>query len=298
MTRRKEEEARHKRRVAHGTGALSPVRDCADSGERPNGNQKALVRELFDLAWPIAAAMFGETLLGLVDTKLVGGLGPSALGGVGVGTTFVFLSYAVVFGLMRAVKVATSHAVGRGRPELGLRYAQAGLAIGASIGVFVWFASRDVSGLLVLVRVDPALVAPASAFLSAISWGSPATCMLAALIQHRQAIGDPRSPMIAGVLGNAFNALLSYGLIYGHFGLPALGVRGGGFGTATTEWLELAALLVLMIRDTRRAASKRTPVSVPDGHARGARPGRPYRGAVRLRDAGVRDPHHLAQLPG
>jgi len=253
MTRRTIEETRHKRRVAHGDGATAPARNRALTDERPNVD-RALVRELFDLAWPITAAMFGETLLGLVDTKLVGGLGPSALGGVGVGTTFVFLSYAVVFGLMRAVKVATSHAVGRGEPEQGLRFAQAGLGIGAVIGALVWALSRDVSGLLVALRVDPALVAPAAAFLSAISYGSPATCMMAALIQHRQAIGDARSPMVVGVLGNAFNAVLSYGLIYGHFGLPALGVRGGGFGTATTEWVELAAMLALLVRDARRSA--------------------------------------------
>ncbi len=41
------------------------------------------MRELVALAWPIAAAMGGETLMGLVDTKLVGGLGPAALGGRG-----------------------------------------------------------------------------------------------------------------------------------------------------------------------------------------------------------------------
>jgi MATE family, multidrug efflux pump len=256
MARRTIEEKRHKRRVAHGQVAIAPARDRAPSGERPN--QKALVRELFDLAWPITAAMFGETLLGLVDTKLVGGLGPAALGGVGVGTMFVFLSYGVVFGLMRAVKVATSHAVGRGEPEQGFRFAQAGLAMGAVIGVLVWIASRDVSRVLLALHVDPALVAPATSFLSAVSYGSPATCMLAALIQHRQAIGDPRSPMVVGVLGNAFNGALSYGLIYGHFGLPALGVRGGGFGTATTEWVELAAMLALFARDARRSARTET----------------------------------------
>jgi MATE family multidrug resistance protein len=254
-------EARHKRGVAHGE-ASAPRKDVT-AGERPQSpglwglgpipQRVPLVRELFDLAWPIAAAMFGETLLGLVDTKLVGGLGPAALGGVGVGTTFVFLSYGIAFGLMRAVKVATSHAVGRGEPEQGLVFAQAGLVMGGVFGAFVWAVSRDVSGVLVALHIDPVLVTPASSFLAAITYGSPATCMLAALIQHRQAVGDPRSPMVVGVLGNAVNAALSYGLIYGHFGLPRLGVRGGGFGTATTEWIELAAMLALFVRDSRRA---------------------------------------------
>jgi MATE family multidrug resistance protein len=221
-----------------------------------------LVRELVDLAWPIAAAMFGETLLGLVDTKLVGGLGAAALGGVGVGTAFAFLSYSIVFGLMRAVKVATSHAVGEGEPERGFAFARAGLAIGAFLGVVVWCLSRDIGAALLALGVDRGLVVPATSFLSAVTYGSPATCMLAALIQHRQAVGDARSPMVVGVVGNVVNALLSYGLIYGRFGLPALGVRGGGFGTATTEWVELLAMLALFARDERGRARTSTRSSL------------------------------------
>jgi hypothetical protein len=60
-------------------------------------------RELFGLAWPIAAAMLGEVAMGLVDTKLVGALGAAALGGVGMATVLMYLSYSIVFGLMRGV---------------------------------------------------------------------------------------------------------------------------------------------------------------------------------------------------
>jgi multidrug resistance protein, MATE family len=252
-------ERKHKRWVAHDEGAVQ--QGGALAAERPN-DTKSLAGELFELAWPIAAAMFGETLLGLVDTKLVGRLGATALGGVGVGATFAFVYYAVAFGTMRAVKVATSHAVGRGEPARGFVYARAGLVIGGVFGLLVWALSRDVSHLLVLLGVDEALVAPATGFLAALTFGSPATCMLSALIQHRQAVGDARSPMVVGIAGNAVNAVLSYGLIYGHFGLPRLGVRGGGFGTATTEWLELAAMLVLLIRDEKRAGTPRGNSSV------------------------------------
>jgi len=37
---------------------------------------------------------------------------------------------------------------------------------------------------------------------------------------------------IVGVGGNVVNFVLSYGMIYGHFGLPRLGVAGSGYGTA------------------------------------------------------------------
>jgi multidrug resistance protein, MATE family len=232
------------------------------AGKRPDGTSaqtgvRSIARELIALAWPIAAAMFGETALGLVDTKLVGGLGPSALGGVGIATMLMYLNYATVFGLMRGVKVRTAYATGRGSPQDGIRYAQAGALLGVAAGLCVFWIGRDVSWLLRLIGIDSSLTPISASFLAAITWGAPATCALAALINHRQGLGDSRSPMLVGIGGNVVNALLSYGLIYGHFGLPALGVRGGGFGTATTEWLELLVMLALLARDTRRARSVR-----------------------------------------
>ena len=192
---------RLKRRVAHA------LRNIAGDGERPAGSSSfATMRELVTLAWPIAAAMLGETLLGLVDTKLVGGIGASALGGVGVGAMLMFLNYSVIFGVMRGVKVATAHAVGKGTPEDGIRYAKSGLAVGSVVGIFVWLIARDVSWLLLRIGIDPALVPYARDFFAAVTFGAPATCMLAALINHRQALGDSRTPMAIGIGGNFVNA--------------------------------------------------------------------------------------------
>ncbi len=217
-------------------------------------------RELAQLAWPIATAMLGETAIGLVDTKLVGGLGAGALGGVGLATTTMFLSYAFVFGLMRGVKVRVAHAVGEGRAADGFVYARAGLVMGGVIGVVVLALCRDVSPLLRAIGADAAIIPYARDFLAAVTLGAPATLALAALIQHRQAIGDSRTPMVVGITGNVFNALFAWAFIYGHFGLPALGVRGGGYATAITECLELAAMLVLLRRSERAAKNDSAPL--------------------------------------
>ncbi len=269
------EEGRLKRKVAHGarSGAgaradsVTQERRSVDSQaeerpERPESGiwftfHKRITRELFQLAWPIAAAMLGETAIGLVDTKLVGGLGAAALGGVGLATTMMFLAYSLSFGAMRGVKVRVAHAIGEGNPQYAFAYARAGLVMGAAFGVVVLLVCRGVSPLLLRLGADPEIVPYAQEFLAAVTLGAPATCALSALIQHRQAIGDSRTPMIVGIAGNAFNALFAWTLIYGHLGLPALGVRGAGYATATTENLELAVMLVLLLRDERRARENR-----------------------------------------
>jgi MATE family multidrug resistance protein len=49
--------------------------------------------------------------------------------------------------------------------------------------------------------------------------------------------------------GIALNALLSWSLIFGHFGLPPLGLVGGGLGSTLTWWILCAALIFVVYRD-------------------------------------------------
>ena len=244
----------------------SDVKHRSDDLRAPRSGSVAAI-EVCSLAWPICVGMLGETAIGLVDTKLVAGLGASALGGVGVAVTLMYLNYAIVFGLMRGVKVRTSHAVGEGRPQDGLQYMRAGVLMGLLAGCFVWCVSRDVTWVLVRLGVDASTIPYARDFLAARTWGAPAICVLSALIQYRQGVGDTRTPMIAGLVGNVINAFLAYGLIYGRFGLPALGVKGAGYGTAVAETIEVAIMVYVIAREmkaVRRSSARKTSLSVKE----------------------------------
>jgi MATE family multidrug resistance protein len=209
-------------------------------------------REVIDLAWPIATAMLGDTAMGLVDTQLVGRLGAHALGGVGIGTMLMWLGYAFVFGLMRGVKVRVAHAVGEGRGRDAVAFARAGAMLGFAIGLVVWVLGRDASWALARLGIEPGLREPARQFLAARTFGAPAVFVFSALVQSRQGVGDSRSPMLVGLFGNIVNAVLAWSLIYGHLGLPALGVRGAGYATAATELLEASAMMAVVVSEARR----------------------------------------------
>lgn len=267
---RNDSESRLKREVAHGPRdvvTIGGVEDGANAAStvvvEPAGRPQSrfslpfvdpvVTGQVFALAWPIATGMLGETAMGLVDTKLVAGLGAAALGGVGVGATLMHLAYSIVYGMMRGVKVASSHAIGEGRAADGFAYARAGLALGLAIGVFELFLCRNPTPILVALGIDATVVPHAADFLRAVTLGAPAACALAALVQHRQAMGDTRTPMVVGIAGNVVNAALGWALIYGRFGLPALGVAGSGYATAISEVLELGVLFALLLRDERAA---------------------------------------------
>ena len=253
---------RLKRSVAPGLRSIAGEWSShSDTGARPAHFEAVRTRrEVIDLAWPIATAMLGDTAMGLVDTQLVGRLGSNALGGVGIGSTIMWLGYAFVFGVMRGVKVRSAHAVGQGRRQDAVRFAQAGAVIGFVLGVFVWLAARDASWVLHLLRIDRSLHADAKAFLAARTFGAPAVFVLSALVQSRQGVGDTRTPMWIGLGGNVVNALLAWSLIYGHAGLPALGVRGAGYATAITEALQALTLATVIVREIRTSGGRHDDV--------------------------------------
>src|SRR5690606_16964059 len=56
------------------------------------------------------------------------------------------------------------------------------------------------------------------------------------------ALGRPNLVLAITVIGLPVNALLNWLLIFGHWGLPELGVRGSGLASLTVNWLQLAAL--------------------------------------------------------
>ena len=66
--------------------------------------------------------------------------------------------------------------------------------------------------------------------------------------------GDTRTPLYVTIFANAINLVLDYGLIFGHFGLPAWGVAGAGTATSVAAWSASAVLFTLF---RRRSVSER-----------------------------------------
>jgi putative MATE family efflux protein len=64
--------------------------------------------------------------------------------------------------------------------------------------------------------------------------------------------GDTRTPMLVTLLSNAINAVAAYVLIFGHFGLPALGVAGSAWAAVLGRTVAACLLIGLLLR--RRAA--------------------------------------------
>ena len=200
---------------------------------------------LLRLSGPIAVSMVSYSVMTLVDTLLVGQLGPSALAGVGLAGTATFVLLCFSIGLLRAVKVLVSQAVGRGESREAPAHLGAGLFWALSLGL--------VSALLgqVLARLLPALAAShgsgvaASTYLQIRILAAPVVLAGAALREARYGLQKSRAPMVAAVTANLFNIALGWTLIvFFH-----QGVAGAAVATVLAHCVETGMLAFAQRRD-------------------------------------------------
>jgi MATE family multidrug resistance protein len=104
----------------------------------------------------------------------------------------------------------------------------------------------QIDWVLPLLGVAPQIVAPASDFVHALSFGMPALLGFLALRFASEGLGLTRPIMYIGCSALLFNIVGNWLLIYGKFGLPRLGATGCAVATAMGYWLEFVVLLLVM----------------------------------------------------
>jgi len=212
------------------------------------------LREVGGLAVPFILTQLLFATMGLVDAAIVGRLGASELAAVGLSGTWIWTLSSFFIGTASVVQtfVAQDHGAGRERACGAWAWHGLGstvpLAI-ASGGALFFFAE----GIVAWIAPSQTIAPLAVDYLRARSVGIVGLTAAIAVSSFFRGIGDARTPLVATVIANGVNFVLALGLVYGWFGLPALGVLGAGIATATAEWLYFGVIALAFLRPSVRA---------------------------------------------
>lgn len=204
---------------------------------------------MFALAWPVIAENFLETSLGIVDTILVAGLGVGAIAGVGTAIQVLFFIMAVLSALSVGSSVLVAQAYGAGRLDRASELARQALLWSIVFSVPLALIGLFLSGPIVsLFGLEPAVASIAEGYLKITA--CTAVVMTARFLIGGvfRGVGDSRTPMLVTAGANLVNVGLSYILIYGHLGAPALGATGSAWGTLIARAMALSVLIYLLWR--------------------------------------------------
>ncbi len=197
------------------------------------------------LALPIAIQNVLTSSFQLVDTLMVSQLGDVTLSAVGMAAQWGWLSNLLGFGLCSGMSVFVAQYWGvkdfKGiRRVLGMGILMALLLT----AIFLSVALAAPTFVVSLFNRDPSVVDVGAQYLSIVCFSYPAvtlTNVLATVLRNTERV---KLPMYVSAVTTVVNAVVDYGLIFGAFGFPALGVKGAALATCISAWMGPVLILL------------------------------------------------------
>ncbi len=207
------------------------------------------------LAAPVVLAELGWMFMGVVDTLMVGRLGPEAIGAVGVGSS-LFMALAIFgLGVLLGLDTLVSQAYGASELSECHRWFFHGLVLAVALAVPLTVACLGVDASLELWGLDPRVLPLTRQYFRVVLWSSLPLLLYAAFRRYLQALTLVRPVMFALVSANVVNACVNYVLIYGALGFPAMGVAGAAWATVISRVYMAAFLFVTILVAERKFAT-------------------------------------------
>jgi multidrug resistance protein, MATE family len=201
------------------------------------------------LALPLIIAEVGWMSMGIVDTIMVGRLPNSAvaIGATGLGQSLYHSIAIFGGGLLLGLDTFVAHAYGREDLNDARHSLVNGLFLAFALTPILMLAVSFWPPLMQRFGITAELVEPMRPFLHALNWGTLPLLAYFALRRYLQAMNVVLPIMFALITSNLVNLVGDWALIWGHLGLPAMGITGSGWATCVARIFMAAVLAVTLL---------------------------------------------------
>jgi len=206
------------------------------------------VRDILVIALPMFISQALDTGMIFVDRLFLARLNPELMNAAMGGGLTVFMMMSFFLGLTSYTTALVAQYLGAGRKKMcGLALTQA--VIFSLIAYLPILAGRPFAyWLFDVMGVSPGQLVPQKIYFNILIYGAVISLWRTNLSCFFSGIGRTRVVTIASFIAMIVNVVSNYGLIYGKWGLPALGIRGAAFGTLAGGLTALVVLAVCYLR--------------------------------------------------
>ncbi|MFZ0272483.1 MAG: MATE family efflux transporter [Acidobacteriaceae bacterium] len=201
------------------------------------------LRALLSLAIPVVLSELGWMTMTIVDLIMVGRLGPDAIGAVGLGNAIYYAPSLFGIGLLLGLDTLVSQSWGAGRFDDCHRSLAQAMYIALAFTPLLMVSMLAAQWIFTGRGVDPTVAALTRSYVIILNWGTFPLLVYGGFRRYLQGVGRVRPVTFALISANLVNLAFNWIFIYGHFGFPALGVRGSAMSTVIAR-IYMAAVLV------------------------------------------------------
>ncbi|MGD0941424.1 MAG: MATE family efflux transporter [Terracidiphilus sp.] len=207
---------------------------------------------LMVLAVPVVLSELGWMAEGIVDTIMVGKLGPAAIGAVALGNAVCNTPALFGIGLLLGLDTLVAQAYGRKDHDECHRWLAQGVYLASIAAPLLMLLIFTASFGFAHFGINAAVAAPAAAYLRILNWGTLPLLIYGGTRRYLQGVGDVRVITVTYVVANLLNWFGNWVLIYGKLGMPALGVNGSAISTLVSRVFMAGALMGFAWRYERK----------------------------------------------
>jgi MATE family multidrug resistance protein len=211
---------------------------------------KVTLLAILKQSWPVLISSWAGIAFGVLDTAMTGHASPVDLATMALSIAIYISVFVGLMGVMNALIPIQAQLFGAGDlKQVGQFWGQGVWvslllsALGALVMLFpdVWL---SFSG-----EIAPEVRASVHHYLWALTLGLPAALMFRTIYGLANAVSRPKLVMSINLVGITLKAFFNWLLIFGNWGLPALGATGAGISSAVVFWITLSIGLWIVLRN-------------------------------------------------
>ncbi len=207
-------------------------------------------KALVSMSLPISIGMLSTFLFQVIDTYFVGQLGAEALTALSFSSTIYFLFIGLLIGLSVGVSIIVGQSYGGGDVEKVKKV--------NNVGSILTFGLSAVLSALTIVFIESifgflgaeATVLPLiKAYTIPLLSGMPVLAVGILFGSTLRATGNITKPEVIMGIAGVINLIFDYGLIFGKFGLPEMGIQGAAYATVLSWIFVFTGMVLLLLKD-------------------------------------------------
>lgn len=229
----------------------NPTEAPASAPSEALADGKSPLVEMLTIAAPTIATMATYTVMQFIDGLMVTRIDPPSpvyIAAQGNGGMMCWIPMSFTIGVVGVINTYVAQHLGRGEPEKGARYGW----VGVWLSCMLWLPMLAMIPFVPLVSAgflghEGELLALETRYAQICMAGAIFTMIGRGVAQFFFGLHKAKVPLIAACVAVSVNIVANYVLIFGHLGLPALGVTGAAIGTVIGGACEMLVLLAIFL---------------------------------------------------
>lgn len=209
------------------------------------------IAETLSLAYPVIIGQLGIIMMGVVDSMMVGRLGPIPLAAASLGNSLIFIILIFGLGASQVVSPIVAILVGGKRfSECGIYFRQS-LLVNIALSVIMTILILIGLNFLHLLNQPAEVIRLAFVYMMIVGFSAIPLMLFQTYKQFIEGLSVMKPAMIITLLANIINAVANWVLIFGKFGAPQLGLAGAAWATFSSRVFMALVIMIYVMKNKK-----------------------------------------------